>query len=233
MLRVGMENRVLAAVLFTAAGALAGCGDDSTAVKAGPVEATLEPGCQHTKFAGDELCIAAPPADEGFQVHISPTDYDDPDQLAEFVLEPGVERTDNYYLKSENAGDIYYYRRQYRMRPGSHHMILYSVTSDHPDGWNTSATNGTGTGTGSPLIPASGFGDIGRRLGGSQNESKDNPLGETPPEDEGIGMPLAAHTQLSVNLHHNNTTAHELLREEWVNFWYKDPDTVTQQTNEM
>src|SRR5262249_14047022 len=138
-------------------------------------------------------------------------------------------------LKSGNADDIYYYRRQYRMRPGSHHMILYSVTSDHPDGFNTSATNGppAGTGSGPSLVPASGFGDLGRRRGGSQNESKDNPLGETPPEDEGIGMPLAAHTQLSVNLHHNNTTSHQLLREEWVNFWYKDPATVTQQTNEM
>src|ERR1051325_849741 len=134
MLRVGMENRVLAVALVTAAGALVGCGNDSTTgkaqPKAGPVEATLEDGCKHTKFPGDELCIAPPPADQGFQVHIGPTDYDDPEQLADFVLEPGVERTDNYYLKSANADDIYYYRRQYRMRPGSHHMILYSVTSD-------------------------------------------------------------------------------------------------------
>jgi hypothetical protein len=227
-----MDNWVLAAAAVTAAGALIGCGNDSTAVKAGPVEATLEPGCHHTKYAGDELCIAAPPVGEGFQVHIGPTDYDDPDQVAEFVLAAGVERTDNYYLKTANTDDIYYYRRQYRMRPGSHHMILYAVTSDHADGWNTTSTTAGAPGTGTG-VPASGFGDIGRRLGGSQNESKDNPLGETPAEDEGIGMPLAAHTQLSVNLHHNNTTDHDLLREEWVNFWYVDPATVTQQTNEM
>ena len=227
-----MQSGVLAVALVAVAECLVGCGGDDSAAKEGPAAATLEAGCKHTKYAGDELCIAPPPMDQGFQVHIGPTNYDDPDQIAEFVLAPGTERTDNYYLKSGNADDVYYYRRQYRMRPGSHHMILYAVTSDHPDGWNTTATAMGDAGTGPSLVPASGFGDIGRRLGGTQNESKDNPLGKTPSEDEGIGMPLAAHAA-PVNLHHNNTTDHDLLREEWVNFWYKDPSTVTQQTNEM
>ena len=37
---------------------------------------------------GDRLCILAPPPEQGFQVHIGPTDYNNPDPM--YVLEPGA-----------------------------------------------------------------------------------------------------------------------------------------------
>ena len=230
---VRSEHPLFGVSLVALAACLTACGSESTAGKPAPAAATLEPGCKHTKFEGDELCIAPPPSDKGFQVHIGPSDYDNPDEVAPYMIKAGAELTQNYFLKSANDQDIYYYRRQYRMRPGSHHMIVSAIAVDHPDGWDTAPTASGDAGTSAAPPVSGGFGDIGRRLGGSQNESKDNPVGEIPPEDVGIGMPLAAHTQLSINLHHYNGSERDRLREEWVNFWYVDPNEVTQQATEM
>jgi hypothetical protein len=62
---------------------------------------------------------------------------------------------------------------------------------------------------------------------------KDNPAGGIPPENVGIGMPLAASSTLNLNLHHFNGGAEPLLREAWVNFWYVDPSTVTEEAREI
>ena len=75
-----------------------------------------------TKFAGDEYCIKPPPADKGFQLHIGPSNYENPE--AQYILQPGEENVVNMNSVSGNDKDIYYYFRQYRMRPGSHHVII-------------------------------------------------------------------------------------------------------------
>lgn len=172
---------------------------------AGPMLALDECGLD-TGFPGDEYCILPPPADKGFQVHIGPEDYDNP---GIYVMEPGGESTEDFPAVAGNDSNIYFYYRQYRMRPGSHHLIV-------------SQSGG-------------GFGAAGgRRLGGSQNLAKDNPdFGVTAPENEGIGMPLDAHAPLNVQLHYINTGEAPVLRETWINFWYVDPATVTQEAREM
>jgi hypothetical protein len=159
----------------------------------------------HTKWAGDEYCILPPPADKGFQIHIGPTSYDNPD--SKYLIAPGAETNEFFPATSGNTSDIYYYVRQYRMRPGSHHLIL------------TAGTSGLG----------------GKRLGGSQNLSRDNPEnGVIPPEDQGVGMKLAANTALTVNLHYINLTSDKTeLKEAWVNVWYRDAKDVTEPANEM
>lgn len=155
-----------------------------------------------TRWGGDQYCIQPPPADKGFQVHIGPADYDNPDPR--YVLEPGQEVTEIFPATSGNDREVYYYYRQYRMRPGSHHMIIMT--------------------TGSEL----------RRLGGSQNLAKDNPdLGIIPPENRGVGMKLGPSTPLLVNLHYINATSAPILKEVWVNFWYKDAAEVTEPAFEM
>jgi hypothetical protein len=158
----------------------------------------------HTQWPGDEYCIKPPPPDKGFQIHIGPSDYDNPD--AKFLLQPGTETNENFPAVSGNSSEIYYYVRQYRMRPGSHHLIL---------------TAGSG-----------GFG--GKRLGGSQNLARDNPdKGVIPPEDQHVGMKLGASTALNVNLHYVNFGEKPLLKEAWVNVWYRDAKDVTEPANEM
>lgn len=167
-------------------------------------DALSEPCDLQTKWAGDEYCIKPPPADKGFQIHIGPSDYESPDP--KYLLEPGTETNENFPTTSGNQAEIYYYVRQYRMRPGSHHLIL---------------TAGSG-----------GFG--GRRLGGSQNLARDNPEnGIIAPEDQGVGIKLGANTPLTVNLHYFNFSDKPMLKQAWVNVWYRDANDVTMPANEM
>jgi hypothetical protein len=208
---------VIAAVAALCSVACGGSDANGNPDSEGPVDTGDKPGNEfadlpcdiHTDFAGDDICIQPPPEDKGFQLHYGPSSYDDPDEIAKYTLDPGGETNVYVPAVSGNATDVYFYKRQYRMRRGSHHLIVMEAG-----------------GAGGPL-------GTGRRLGGSQNPIKDNPEGEMPPENEGIGMPLAANTALSLNLHHYNGTEGTTLKEAWVNFWYVDPATVTKQANEM
>ena len=165
-----------------------------------------------TKFPGDEYCIKAPPEDKGFQMHIGPSDYENPG--SQYLMQPGEENVVTMTAPSGNKEDVHYYYRQYRMRPGSHHVII--------------SASGSGGARGG--LAALG----GRRLGGTQNLAKDNPdRGIIPPENEGVGMPLAANTTLSANMHFYNFTDKPIIREVWVNFWYKDAAAVTETASEI
>jgi hypothetical protein len=160
-----------------------------------------------TGYPGDEYCILPPPPGEGFQVHIGPADYQNPGR---YLMQPGQESTEDFPSVSGNDTRIYYYYRQYRMRPGSHHLII------------SQQSGGLGGAAG------------GRRLGGSQNLAKDNPdRGIIAPENAGVGMPLDARVPITAQMHYINTTQAPVLREVWVNFWYKDPATVTEEAREM
>lgn len=169
---------------------------------------TVVCGDTHGMYQGDEYCILPPPEGQGFQIHWGPSDYDDPDELAKYVINPGQEENIFVPETSGNTTQVYYYKRQYRMRPGSHHMIISEGSTNNPFAG-------------------------GRRLGGSQNESRDNPEGTPAPENQGIGIPLAANDPLTLNLHHFNDGDTPLLKESWINFWYVDPSTVTQTANEL
>lgn len=189
---------------------ISGCSSKDDPKGAGPENTDAgPPGCGlHTNWPGDEYCIVAPPEDQGFQLHFGPSNYDDEAEVSQYLIQPQTDTNVFVPVTSGNKTDIYFYKRQYRMRRGSHHLIVSAA------------------GAGSVL-------GLGRRLGGSQNVSKDNPAGPIPPENQGIGMPLSANSQLTLNLHHFNGTKDPLLREAWVNFWYVDPKTVTQEAHEI
>ena len=82
-------------------------------------------------------------ADKGFQLHIGPSNYDNPEP--DYVLQPGQEYVHTFTATSANDKDIDFYVRQYRMRPGAHHTIVRDtstgrrlsgsdVNQDHPVG---------------------------------------------------------------------------------------------------
>lgn len=160
-----------------------------------------------TGYPGDEFCILPPPVGEGFQLHIGPADYANPDPM--FVLEPDAEATDNFPAVSGNDSNIHFLFRQFRMRPGAHHMI---------------ATSG-----GSVIA-----GDPGGRRIATANASQDNPVGGIiAPENQGVGIPLAPHSNINVSLHSINTSGQTLIREIWVNFWYRDSALVTEEAQQL
>lgn len=147
-----------------------------------------------TRFVGDEFCIKPPPADKGFQLHIGPSNYENPEPR--YVLEPGQEVTEPWMGTAPNEKEIYFFYRQQRMRPGSHHLLIYT----------------TG---GMELIVS------------SQNPISDLPAsGKIAPEDEDVGIALAARAPLAGSIHYINTTQQPILKEVWVNFWYKDASDV-------
>jgi hypothetical protein len=160
----------------------------------------------HTAYAGDEYCIAPPPPDKGFQLHIGPTDYANPEP--QYVLEPQEEVTSDFSAISGNDKQVYFYYRQFRMRPGAHHDII------------TAADGG-------------GFG-MGRRIGTSNLLAEDSPKGNViAPENRDVGIPLSPLTAINVSLHSINTSDQPQLREIWVNFWYVDEAKVKEPVEEM
>ena len=179
-----------------------------------------------TQYPGDEFCILPPPAELGTQVHVGPEDHAKP---GTYALAPGAEENTMYYVNSPNAEDHYYYRVNWRMRAGSHHMIINVSDTDRADGWAADL----GGGAQSRNIGASGFetGGGSRSFGGSQRPDLDRPQGvlDVPPENVGIGAQLKAKQQFSFNLHHINTTQAPILREAWVNVWYMDKSEVTKE----
>jgi hypothetical protein len=160
----------------------------------------------NTGYAGDEYCLEPPPPDQGFQVHVGPSDYANPER--EYLLLPNEEVTTNFAAVSGNREPIYYYYRQYRMRPGTHHLIV-----------STADTLGL---------------DVDRRIGITNHLSEDNPkAGRIAPENAGVGIPLAPATALRLEMHSINTTDKPALRETWVNFWYRNPSDVTEPVQEL
>ena len=160
----------------------------------------------HTKYAGDEYCIKPPPADKGFQLHIGPSNYDNPEP--EYILAPNQEATNNFAGVSGNDKPVHFYYRQFRMRDGAHHNIV-------------TASDGGGFG-------------MGRRIGTTNHLAEDSPVGGIiAPENKGVGIPLAAKVNINVSLHSINTTEQTQLREVWINFWYRDEAEVTDEVNEM
>jgi hypothetical protein len=161
----------------------------------------------HTNYGGDDRCIMPPPPDQGFQLHVGPSNYDNPEP--DYVLQPGEEKTTDFTVTAPIDKDIYFYARQYRLRPSAHHVII-------------STTNGA---TG---IEAT----VGRRIG-TANTSQDFPAnGVIPPEDQGVGIPLGAHSKVTFSFHTINTTGEPALREAWVNFYYRDASEVKEPATE-
>jgi len=157
----------------------------------------------NTGYPGDENCILPPPPDMGFQLHIGPSNYANPE--ATYVLQPGQEVSNDLRATSGNAQAVHFFYRQYRLRPSAHHVII-------------STSNGQVSLTG-------------RRIG-TANRSEDYPAGVIAPEDQGVGIPLGANAPITVSFHAINVTGAPVIRELWVNFWYKAPGTVTEEATE-
>lgn len=157
----------------------------------------------NTGYVGDSECIKPPPADKGYQLHIGPSNYTNPE--AQYVLQPGQEMTSDFPATSTNSTQMYFFYRQYRLRPTTHHAII-------------TAGNGSAV--------------LGRRIA-TANHSGEYPTGGiAAPEDQDVGIPLAAHSAINVSFHRINTTPKPQLTELWINFWYKDASTVKEPATE-
>jgi hypothetical protein len=177
-----------------------------------PAPTTLADGCpQNSGFIGDNLCLAAPDPTKGFQLHYGPKSYDKPEDVAPFVLPPGGETNDCYYLKTPNTTDVYIGGYQMWMRPGSHHLNGIVNPNAQADGFAVCGPNDQSPGL----------------LLGSETPKIDA-LTDPAPENAGMATFLPANSQAVINFHVINTTTKPILREAWLNYMYADKSTVQQ-----
>jgi hypothetical protein len=163
-----------------------------------------EPCELNTKFEGDDSCIAPPKQGEGIQIHVGPKNYDDEEEVKPFLLAPGKEVTECYYTKTTNTDNEYYFPRKFRMRPGSHHLITNFIMEEQPEGWGPCTREG-----------------FGGSFNGAEKAKVDMPTSAADPAVKGYGKILPRNTYLKIELHHINTTEKPILREAWINVYWK------------
>jgi hypothetical protein len=172
-----------------------------------------------TGYAGD---CAAPPAIDpslGVVAHYGPLNYDDPDEIASFVIAPGAEFVDCTYSVLSNAAPMHYNRYSVYSRPSMHHVILYAQTSpvgavQHDDCSEKRH--------GANLLAVV--------QGGIQGSRYDYPpSGRIAPENEGLATKLDAHQTIAYEMHAVNATDQQLLRENWTVF-YAMPESEVKDT---
>jgi hypothetical protein len=167
----------------------------------------------NTGWDGDNYCWPAPSPEEGVQMHIGPTDYNDPAEVQKYIVEPGTEFLNNVAGENPLTEDKWTNHVQVRMRPGSHHWIIGLVGGKIPGGFYTQE------GCGGERVGG---------IGGGQSLILDNPPQGVPaPEDEGFGNKMPGNSSVCINLHHYNLTDHPQLREIWINVYFTDEASVT------
>jgi len=160
------------------------------------------------------LDSAAVPPDPsiGFQLHYGPARYDDPEEIKKYLIMPGEETTDCVFVKTPNEVEIFHSEYHGRMRPGSHHLLVYTKSTESPDSAGPEACN---LGVDTAMIL------------GAQKPKIDIDRSENPaPENDGMAQKLAPRAQAVLQMHYINTTSRPTLREAWANVVYTDPSAV-------
>jgi hypothetical protein len=177
--------------------------------------------CQniHSGYAGDDMCIEPPPAGKGFQFHYGPSNYNDPAEVAKYTLAPNSETTDCVFFPTPNDTDVYFNEYHSRMRPGSHHLLLYIQSGALPE---TGPTDGPGSCNLAGEIMST-------NLFGAQTPKLDV-IGNVDgaPENNGSAIKIPAKQQGIMQVHFINTGSTPILREAWANVLYVDKSQVTQ-----
>jgi hypothetical protein len=169
-------------------------------------------GCPaNSGFPGDSSCLAAPAAADGFQLHYGPTSYaaDAEAYNQQFVLQPGDETVDCWFLKTPNTSDVYVGGYEFAMRPGSHHLNVDINPSPSPDGFGTCQANDNAPGL----------------LGGTETPFVDERV-DPAPENQGLAVALPANSQAVINFHVIDTGTEPIVREAWLNYFYIDKSQV-------
>jgi hypothetical protein len=180
-----------------------------------------------TGHAGDDAALCAPGLDEGIQVHFGPANYDDPAEVAKYVLEPGGETYDCAFEMTPDQPGKYLGQYIARSRPGAHHVqMTYASGADT-----------TPAGTSRPCnLVADLLGTASTSIAFSQTSELNVPdLAIPKPADasdaggldfEGSAAPMDADRKLQLLAHYLNTTTEPILKESWFNFYYRDAADV-------
>ena len=172
-------------------------------------------------FPDDEACLLPPDPSEGMQIHVGPTDYNDPDQINKFIFHAGDEASECWTFHTPNDQDVYYQTFELSGRTGTHHIINTMYNIDVQDGGFTTCLD-PGTGTNGNIID---------NLPGASRAYM--PRTKVAPENAGLGRMIPAHVTAQADMHYFNYTDKDILREFWMNIYFIPKDKVTQQANQI
>jgi hypothetical protein len=167
----------------------------------------------NTTYDGDEYCINAPDPSAGMQLHYGPQDYTDQAEVDRYLLHPGEEKTDCVFVTTTNTTEVFFRQYHARMRPGSHHMLLYLQDARRDESTGPEACR-QGLDT--------------RNIFGSQTLVMDVGNVVRGEENDGLAIKLEPNQQGVVQMHFINTGNTPILREGWANLVYIDPSKVKQ-----
>jgi len=180
----------------------------ATAPEVPAVQPPLAAGCVSTGFPGDEFCLAQPSPEEGIQIHIGPSSYDDPAELTLWALAPGLEVEDCWSFHTPNATEFAYAAWESAARPGLHHAHQGMYAAEVADGQFEPCLDDFDDGSGQFLVatlPSAARTRIPRFV--------------PAPENAGVARLVPAASPAQACLHHFNFTDVPLLRELWMNLY--------------
>jgi hypothetical protein len=172
---------------FSSAVLLSACGGDGTSAH-GPSNAA--PKADSGSASSPSTALEAPAAGDGLQI-VTP----------DFTLHPGDEVFKCYYTTIPSDTDVNIARFVSKMNKGSHHFILYQLTTaTQPDGTLVDCGGGIGLGGGA----GGSFTSLPKWVyASSQTDSHmDMP--------SGVGMPFTKRQPVMFNMHYFNTGATDL-----------------------
>jgi len=172
-----------------------------------------------TSYADDHACIPAPPPGEGIQIHIGPSNYDDPEEVAKYIMHPGEESSECFTMRTPNTEAITYQTFVLSGRAGTHHMINTLYEGDLPTG---------------SFGPCGGRNsDTAKAVGSLPGASKAYmPRSKVAPEYAHVGQVLNAESLLAADMHYFNFTDQDILREVWLNLYFAPKDAnITEYTS--
>jgi hypothetical protein len=175
----------------------------------------------HSGFPGDEACILPPKPEEGMQIHVGPSDYNNPDEVNKFVFHPGQESSQCWTFHTPNKDQVYYQTFVLSGRPGTHHIINTMYKVEIADGGFTTCQDG-GTGTNSNIID---------NLPGASRAYM--PRGTVAPENEHVGRAIPGNTASQADMHYFNYTDKDILREFWMNIYFVPKDQISQEGTQI
>lgn len=170
----------------------------------------------HTQFPDDKACIAAPKPSEGFQIHVGPSNYDDPAEVAKFVIKPGEEKTECYTFRTLNEMELTYQAHVLSGRAGTHHIINTMYSGDLPTG-----TFQVGCGAGVNILDENAPKQVGSIPGASKAYMERRSVA---PEFADVGRKMPAKALVTSDMHYYNFTDKDILREYWINLYYPPPE---------
>lgn len=179
----------------------------------------------HSNFPDDRACIAAPSPDIGYQVHVGPANYDDPDEVAKFVIKPGEEKSECYALRTTNEAEIVYQTSALSARSGTHHIVNTIWSGDMPTG----VFDGEICGSNVDPLDANAPKQVASAPGASKPYMERRSVA---PEFADVARKLPAKALMLSSMHFYNFTDKDILREYWLNFYYPPKEAEIKRTTE-